>query len=91
MAIKCLRKPESIACRGLHCRPANGAGDILRFAGAARAGEAKPRPLRRDREMALFLSPARPFAELRQEKMILHKCSLVLCTKMGYNKIKLLP
>jgi len=60
MAIKCLRKPESIACRGLHCRPANGAGDILRFAGAARAGEAKPRPLRRDREMALifFAGPA---------------------------------
>jgi len=44
-----------------------------------------------DREMALIFSPARPFAELRQEKMILHKCSLVLCTKMGYNKIKLLP
>lgn len=38
-----------------------------------------------------FFMPARPFAELRQEKMILHKCSLVLCTKMGYNKIKLLP
>lgn len=34
-------------------------------------------------EMALIFSPAQPFADLRQEKMILHKCSLVLCTKMG--------
>ena len=32
------------ACRGLHCRPANGAGRILGFAAAANAGGAKPRP-----------------------------------------------
>ena len=44
-----------------------------------------------DREMALLFSPALPFTDLRQEKIILHKCSLVLCTEMGYNKIKLLP
>ena len=27
------------ACRGLHCRPVNGAGDIFGFADTARAGE----------------------------------------------------
>ena len=32
------------ACRGLHRRPAKGAGDIFWFAAAANAGGAKPRP-----------------------------------------------
>ena len=32
------------ACRGLHGRPANGAGNIFGFAAAANAGGAKPRP-----------------------------------------------
>ena len=31
-----LRKPESLACRGLHCRPANGAGVYF---GGCRCGE----------------------------------------------------
>ena len=33
-----------LACRGLHRRPANGAGRILGFADTANAGGAKPRP-----------------------------------------------
>ena len=139
------------ACRGLHCRPVNGAGPspaptvelrnnakiykrslavygrggallhpgnlaaaqgfsgramlaptmklqtsdiifmkILPF--ACRGLHGRPAaPLRRDLKWRCFFMPALPFADLRQEKMILHKCSLVLCTKMGYNKIKLLP
>ena len=80
-----------LACRGLHRRPANGAGDIFWFADTARAGGAKPRPYDEILKEEYYFSPALPFADLRQEKMILHKCSLVLCTKMGYNKIRLLP
>ena len=79
------------ACRGLHRRPANGAGADFWVCAAARAGGAKPRPYDEILKEEYYFSPARPFANLRQEKMILHKCSLVLCTKMGYNKIKLLP
>ena len=70
--------------KALAALPVLGQGGFLR---AAKKGAGNPG----DREMALIFSPAWPFAELRQEKMILHKCSLVLCTKMGYNKIKLLP
>ena len=62
---------------------------ILPF--ACRGLHCRSAPLYRDLKWRCFFAQARPFANLRQEKIILHKCSLVLCTKMGYNKIKLLP
>ena len=44
IAMEILRKPESIACRGLHCRPANGAGVYFGVSGCGKGGRAMLAP-----------------------------------------------
>ena len=48
-----LRKAESLACRGLHCRPATVRGNIFWASGCGKGGRSKAPPLRRNCEIAI--------------------------------------